>query len=507
MARYSNKEAELRWEAYRDNIRKATSVPKETSKEKLARIKKLEAKPEAWFEYYFPNYYSSSPAPFHIRASKRIFKNNRWYEVRSWSRELAKSTRGMMEDLYMAMTGIVSVFLLVSHSNDNAKELLMPYFINLESNDRLINDYGLQKGRRNWETGKFVTRKGVSFRALGAKESPRGTKNEEKRPEVIRVDDLDTDERCKNEKRMISLWEWVEQALIPTISISGNARIIFQGNLIAKNSIIAKASKVADYVETINIRDKNGKSTWPSKNTEANIDWILSKISYSSAQKEYYNNPIKMGTVFKDIIWGKIPAYSRLKFLVAYGDPSPSNQETKKNSHKTVILLGKYKSTYYIVNAWLEQTTNTKFIEWYHEADDYVNDRAPIYNLMENNGFQDPFYQQVYQPLMISVGKVRGTMIHIAPDSRRKPDKFTRIEAGLEPIHRTGNLIFNIAEKNNPHMIRLEDQFLAIDPELSAPADGPDGVEGAKWVIDKKNYTGTMTLCDRTGTYTNNKRY
>jgi len=483
--RYKDKAAEQRWEAYRNNLRKATPIPHETAKEKKARIKRLEKRPEEWFRYYFPNYYSAEPAKFHITATRRIIKHKRWYEVRAWSRELAKSTRGMMEDLYMGMTGIASVFLLVSHNHDNAEELLMPYMINLESNDRLIYDYGLQKSLRGWETGKFVTRKGVSFRAIGAKESPRGTKNEEKRPDVIRVDDIDTDERCKNEKRMTDLWAWVERALIPTVSVSGNARIIFQGNLIAKNSIIAKAGKVADYFEKINIRDKNGKSTW-AKNTEAQIDWILSKISYISAQHEYFNNPINVGTVFKDLIWDKIPPLSKFPFLVLYGDPSPSNKDTKNNSHKAAWLIGKLGTKYYIINGFLQQTTNQTFIEWFHDLKEYVGDKTTIYNYMENNGLQDPFYEQVYKPLMQSVGAQKGETIYILPDERKKADKFTRIEGNLEPLHRSGNLIFNKAMENNIHMKRLAEQFEAVEPGLSANADGPDAIEGGIWIINKK---------------------
>lgn len=483
--KFNDKAAQQKWDSYVSNMRKSTPIPKETKKEQSERIKRLEKYPEEWFAFYFPNYYTAAPAKFHIAASRRLFKNPRWYEVRRWSRELAKSTRGMMEDLYMAMTGMASVFILVSHSNTNAAELLMPYLLNLEANDRLIYDYGTQKGYRRWEIGKFVTREGCSFRALGAKESPRGTRNEEKRPDVIRVDDIDTDERCKNDKRMSELWSWVEKALIPTISVSGNARIVFQGNLIAKNSIIAKASLVADKVETINIRDKNGVSSW-GKNSEEQIDWILSKLSYLAIQQEYYNNPIRQGTVFQDMVWDKVPALSKFRFLVLYGDPAPSNKDLKNNSTKGVFLLGKIKDKIYIIDGFLENNTNQKFIEWYYTINETVGDKCIIYNYMENNSLQDPFYKQVYQPLMKSVGKNYDKTIYVLPDERKKPDKFTRIEGNLDPLHRAGNLIFNKAKKQDKHMKLLAEQFEAVEPSLGANADGPDAVEGGVWIINDK---------------------
>jgi hypothetical protein len=112
--------------------------------------------------------------------------------------------------------------------------------------------------------------------------------------------------------------------------------------------------------------------------------------------------------------------------------------------------------------------------------------KTQIYNYIENNSLQDPFYEQVLSPLMYAEGIARQHYIHLAPDERSKPDKFARIEGNLEHLNRTGKLIFNIAEKNNPHMVRLEEQFKAVNPQLSAPADGPDAVEGGVWIINNK---------------------
>ena len=208
----------------------------ENEADKLKRIKRLEADPEQWFKYYFPAYCTAEPAAFHKAATKRLTEHRRWYEVRAWSRELAKSARSMMEILYLALTGQVSNVLVVSNSYDNACRLLLPFQIQLEKNARIINDYGDQVNPGNWETGQFVAKCGCSFRAIGAGQSPRGTRNEAKRPDFILVDDIDTDEECRNPDRIAAKWDWIEQALIPTVSVSGDVRILFNGNIIAKTA-------------------------------------------------------------------------------------------------------------------------------------------------------------------------------------------------------------------------------------------------------------------------------
>ena len=115
------------WRQYYDNFRNATPVNlHETSAERLKRVARLEAHPEEWFRYYFPNYCTAEPADFHKKATKRILQNAEWFEVRAWSRELAKSARSMMEVCYLALTGKIKNTLLVSNSKDNAEMLLLP---------------------------------------------------------------------------------------------------------------------------------------------------------------------------------------------------------------------------------------------------------------------------------------------------------------------------------------------------------------------------------------------
>ena len=104
---------------------------------------------------------------------------------------------------------------------------------------------------------------------------------------------------------------------------------------------------------------------------------------------------------------------------------------------------------------------------------------------MENNKLQDPFYQQVFRPLVAKVRKERGISLYIKGDERKKTDKATRIEANLEPLNREGHLILNEAERDNPHMKELEEQFKLFTLSLRYPADGPDAVEGGNCIIDE----------------------
>lgn len=483
------------WEAYYSQFISDVDIDTSESEiDKRIRIKKLESSPEDWFKYYFPTYCTAEPAKFHKKATTRLLENKRWYEVRAWSRELAKSARSMMEVLYLALTGEVKNVLLVSNNYENAERLLTPFMLQLERNLRIINDYGTQEQLGNWETGNFTAKCGCSFRALGAGQSPRGTRNEAKRPDFILIDDIDTDEETRNPDRIKQKWDWIEQALIPTVSISGDIRILFNGNIIAKDCCIVRASKFANYFDVINIRDKEGKSSWIEKNSESDIDFVLSKISTKSAQQEYFNNPISEGETFKEVNWGTVPQLRTFSNLICYGDPAPSNSKNKANSYKSLWLIGRKDGNFYVIKGFLDHVKNIDYVEWYFQLREFVNERTQVFHYIENNSMQNPFYEQVFLPLFSQAGKKHNYVMPIIPDTRNKPDKFSRIEGNLEPLNRMGKLIFNIKEKDNPHMERLVEQFLLVNPRLNAPADGPDCVEGGVWIAQNKHIAGNNSI-------------
>lgn len=507
--RPGDKEALRNWEEFVSAIEKETVVNENLSfSEREEKRKKLESDPIAWMFEMFPNYAKYEFAGFQKKAIKRILNNPDWYEVLSWSRELSKSTITMMCILNLVLTGKKKNIILCSDSNDNAVRLLSPYRANLQANQRIKFYYGEQEGFK-WRDDEFYTRKGAAFRALGAGQSPRGSKNENVRPDAIILDDFDTDEDVRNPATIDKKWNWWEQALYFTRSISEAMLVIWNGNIIAEDCCIKRAGEKAKELsllpkkvgnlDVINLRMVNinkpdpvndykyGKSVWPEKNTEEQIDLVQAQVSEASVQKECYNNPVTEGKTFPEMRYGAVPQLRRFKFLICYGDPAPSNSTNGKGSYKSLWLIGMANGVYYIITGFLDRVTNSDFVEWYYAIKEYVGDHTPIYNFIENNTLQNPFYEQVFIPLFFNAAKAhKGIMIGITPDDRKKPDKFSRIEAGLQPKNKLGTLILNEKEKENPHMKRLEKQFKSVNPKLTSPADGPDSIEGGVWKIDEK---------------------
>lgn len=476
------------WEAFHGDLKRQSAVDSSTTRsEREAFRKTLEKDPTAWIKEMFPTYCRCEFAGFQTKAIKRITANAEWYEVLSWSRSLAKSTITFMAVSYLVLTGKKRNLLLISNSLDNAKRLLKDYKQAFENNSRIKHYYGEQVTYGLWTDTEFITRGGASFRAVGAGQSPRGTRNEAYRPDTFIIDDFDTDEDCRNHETIRNKWDWWEQAVYAARDTDIPVLIVFCGNVISKDCCVVRAGKMADHWDKINILDAQGQPSWPQKNTAEEIQNVLSKVSAASAQKEYFNNPVIEGGVFKELTYGKCPPLKALDFVVYYADPSPSNKDRQKAgvSFKAGVVIGYKDGFYYLYKCFLEQTNTTNFISWFYAIRDYVNERTQVFYYIENNTLQDPFYEQVYKPLFEQETERQG-YIPITPDTRKKPDKGIRIEGNLEPLVRNGKLIFNETKKENPHFARLAEQFLFFTPQSKFPSDGADAVEGGIYIINQK---------------------
>jgi predicted phage terminase large subunit-like protein len=255
--------------------------------------------------------------------------------------------------------------------------------------------------------------------------------------------------------------------------------------------------KLADHVDEINIRDTSGRSSWPEKNSEEDIARVLKQKSYAAQQKEYFNNPLTEGSVFKKMAFKPVRELKDYSILLCYTDPSYK----ATNDYKATVLVGLWRDELHIIKCFLAQATTAEMIQWHYNIMDIVTGYNCYYFM------EDVFMQDVIIKEVSDAGLKTGRTIPIKGDNRKKPDKFMRIESLLEPLHRNGKLYLNEDERCNQHMERLTEQFNTFAPGSRAHDDGPDAVEGAVWKIDeimRRGFAGGIIAMAKP---INNKRY
>ena len=488
-----------RWKKHCETVQNSTTIHvAETEKEKLARIKKVRGDYAAFVDYYFPHYTinpetgKTTPcADFHIKAANKVKKERNLKAVFRWHRGAAKSTHlDIFIPLWLKCQEVkqLNVMVLVGKSEDNANTLLADIQAELQFNQRYIHDFGQQYNNGSWEDGEFVTKDGTAFFARGRGQSPRGLRYRSHRPDYIVIDDLDDDELCESPARVTRLTNWVKEALFGALD-GGRGRFIMVGNLIAKNSVLANiAATDGVHVSQVNIWDKDGNVSWGAKWTPDEVKAIERFQGYRSFQKEYMNNPITEGAVFRQdwIKWGKLPDLKKFEELILYIDPSFKG--TTKNDYKAAKLWGKVGSQLWHIKAFVRQCSVAEMVRWLYDLYEWsLQKNIAIKWYMEANFMQDTILDEFRRE-----GDLRGYQLPISGDKRKKPDKFQRVEA-ISPLWERGFVTYNEDEKNDPDMLAGIDQTLAFEKGMRGHDDAPDADEGAIWYLQKHTRVNSFT--------------
>lgn len=484
------KQALERWKRLTENIQNLSTVnAAETKAEQLARVERARKDYAYFVEYYFPHYCTDRDtgkvipsARHHIDAARKIIRNKTLKAVFKWARGQAKSTHmDVMIPMWLMCQKKreINVMVLVGKSEDSAQTLLGDIQAELQYNKRYIHDFGTKYNAGNWQEGEFVTSDGVAFFARGRGQSPRGLRYRNKRPDYIVIDDLDDDELCENDARVRKITEWVKEALFGAFGAEGG-RFIMVGNLISKNSVLANiaASKGVE-VSQVNVLDRNGKSAWPEYWTEERIREKREFMGYRAFEKEYMNNPIKEGSVFRKdwIRWGRMLPLDKYEMIVAYCDPSFKG--STQNDYKAIKVWAKTGTELHHLFAFVRQCSVGEMVRWFYD----LHERMPE-GVICNYYIEANFLQDILLDEFDAEGRLRGYQLPIQADRRKKPDKFARIEA-VSPLWERGFVRYNEKMKDDPDMLAGIEQTLSIEKGSRTHDDAPDADEGAIYILQK----------------------
>ena len=484
------KQALERWKRLTENIQNLSTVnAAETKAEQLARVERARKDYAYFVEYYFPHYCTDRDmgkvipsARHHIDAARKIIRNKTLKAVFKWALGQAKSTHmDVMIPMWLMCQKKreINVMVLVGKSEDSAQTLLGDIQAELQYNKRYIHDFGTKYNAGNWQEGEFVTSDGVAFFARGRGQSPRGLRYRNKRPDYIVIDDLDDDELCENDARVRKITEWVKEALFGAFGAEGG-RFIMVGNLISKNSVLANiaASKGVE-VSQVNVLDRNGKSAWPEYWTEERIREKREFMGYRAFEKEYMNNPIKEGSVFRKdwIRWGRMLPLDKYEMIVAYCDPSFKG--STQNDYKAIKVWAKTGTELHHLFAFVRQCSVGEMVRWFYD----LHERMPE-GVICNYYIEANFLQDILLDEFDAEGRLRGYQLPIQADRRKKPDKFARIEA-VSPLWERGFVRYNEKMKDDPDMLAGIEQTLSIEKGSRTHDDAPDADEGAIYILQK----------------------
>ncbi len=488
------KEAYVRWQTHQKELHAYLTTPAgELPADRDARVTRARKDYAYFVSTYFPHLARKACGKFQLDAAEYIRRNPNARCVFEWARGHAKSTHiSLMIPLWLKIQENRSpmVMILASKSEDAADRLLSELQGELQYNRLFISDYGKQVKEGSWQEGEFHTADGDMFISYGRGQSPRGIKERGHRPNYIVIDDIDDDEMVRNDKRVNLALEWCLTALLGTMEM-GRGRFTMVGNRIAKNSVLAKMAERPHFHHTVvNALDRKGRPSWPENYTLDEIQALREVMGERNFQKEYMNNPITEGAVFRAewMRYAPVLKWRQYKALVCYTDPS--FKASTQNDYKATILVGLTKTgEYHVLKAFADQTTVSDMIAWHYQISmeaDRQGVVVPFY--MESNFMQDLILDEFRK-----AGEDAGWQLPIRGDKRKKADKFSRIES-MQPLFERGLVVFNEAERTHPGMICLEEQLLMTEKGSRTHDDAPDALESAVWMLNHRERAGNSEI-------------
>lgn len=105
--------------------------------------------------------------------------------------------------------------MLVSDTTTQAKDFIESIKHELETNEKLIADFGNLVGDDKWSSDEIVTFNDVHVIAKSSGQNLRGANHHGTRPDFIVLDDMENDEAVETEAQRAKLKNWFEKALLP----------------------------------------------------------------------------------------------------------------------------------------------------------------------------------------------------------------------------------------------------------------------------------------------------
>jgi hypothetical protein len=142
--------------------------------------------------------------------------------------------------LWLILTGRSHCLLLLSNTTNQVVERAMEIKGELESNTRLVEDFGRNEAtrqeKRKWAQDDFTIVSGARVVARGAGQSMRGVKNKHYRPDVIIGDDVDDDKFMTTSDQAQKLYEWWDQRVVP--ACHPNFLSFFHGTVLGEIALL-----------------------------------------------------------------------------------------------------------------------------------------------------------------------------------------------------------------------------------------------------------------------------
>src|ERR1035437_7801491 len=403
-----------------------------------------------FFIYYYIDYVKYPFADFHYEMFQDLqdLVSGKIRElVFCMFRESAKTSIAKGFITWIVCTEKYKYLNFDAFDKENAERALFDAILELQRNPRILADYGeLYNVRRNAEEltqkkiSNFLTNNNIRVEAHSTQESIRGRLHGAQRPDVLILDDFETNKTKDSEAYTAQVAGHISEA---QAGMDANGIVLYLCNYITEYGNVAHLFERAQNdkrlkVRKVDVLDKKGRPTWPDKYSliktpgKISIADIRSKLGPQVFDAEMMNNPID-------------PASQ--EFVSSWFLPITRQEALAKNTRKFATIDSAMSKRSDSDNTGITRCFVDKENKWYLSARAYrVNAKSLIDLLfqlhdegMEKIGIEETAYTQGVKPYFEEECRKRNKYPHIVSLKHGGVQKETRIRA-LIPRYSNGDI-------------------------------------------------------------------
>lgn len=259
-----------------------------------------------WARFFFIQYFKVKDAPFHKEmdsSNLKVYRGQLKSFVNLAFRGASKTTRTKLFFAFCIANDterIKRYIKILSQDITNCRQFVTDVY-NMLIDPRVKQMYPevFEKTdtKREETMGSFTTATGVKLVSDTVGTSQRGSIQEDSRPDIVLFDDFETRETLRSAVKTKTIWDNMQEA---KDGLSYNGGTIYLGNYISElanvHRLVEKEgeSKVVLKIPII----ENGSITWPTRYTQADVDFI--KKDSDDFEGEYLCKPNASKDIYFD---------------------------------------------------------------------------------------------------------------------------------------------------------------------------------------------------------------
>ena len=261
-------------------------------------LKKLKSNLALFGRTMFPTAIAKAVPPFHNEIYRNLADDDKKRVLIAAPRGTAKSTvtslilplhriafKPSASDLFMV---------IVSESQSQSINFLSRikyHLIHSKNFKEMFGDYGPDTAKR-WTNNDVLLANGARIVAVGTGQRVRGFIEGDTRPNLIIVDDYESELNASTPEARAKNRKWITEAVIPSLSDDG--RIVMIGTVISEDCFLYWAKESPSWkVLWYSIYDDDGKSIWEERFPESRIQQIKQEFesvgNINGFYQEYMN--------------------------------------------------------------------------------------------------------------------------------------------------------------------------------------------------------------------------